>query len=346
MIDLDRLADSEKVFLKEYKIYNHVIGTLSESVDDDILRSKLNILADEYLKLLEQAGKLVKISDSTQLKLRNTQIKLKEQNEKIALQNDELLKANDVQEHLLDVINRELSRASDYVKSILPNPIIEADHKVFIDWKFVPSSKLGGDMFGYKMLDDDNLAIYLLDVCGHGVRSALYSVSVVNAINYKSLPGVDFYSPASVFTGLNKIFDMREHNDLYFTMWYCVYNVQTKRLTYASAGHPPAILITKDLNFKLLESGNFFIGGVPNYLYQESSCILEQGDCFFIYSDGAYEVRKSEHEYITINELKDYLLTNFEKTDLLDNLFDYIQKINFDESLEDDFSIMKIKINI
>ena len=68
----------------------------------------------------------------------------------------------------------ELAEAADYVISLLPDPL---DGEVTTEWKFIPSTQLGGDSFGYHWLDDDNLAMYLLDVCGHGVGAALLSIS-------------------------------------------------------------------------------------------------------------------------------------------------------------------------
>jgi hypothetical protein len=61
------------------------------------------------------------------------------------------------------------------------------DGRVRTRWSFVPSASLGGDSFGYHWLDDDRLAIYLLDVCGHGVGPALLSVSVMNALHVNAL---------------------------------------------------------------------------------------------------------------------------------------------------------------
>lgn len=344
MIDLNKLSDAERVFINEYKVYNHSLSILDQYYHVDEIKRELGVLSSEYFNLLEQAVKLVKISDSTQLKLRNTQALLKEQNAKIEEQNQLLQNSNKIQQNLLNVIDSELSRAADYVKSILPPPFSKNEIGLNINWKFIPSSKLGGDMFGYQMLDEENLSIYLLDVCGHGIRSALYSVSVINAINYKSMPGVDPYSPSSVFTGLNKMFDMRAHNDLYFTIWYGVYNIYTKKMTYSSAGHPPGFIINSDNNRNLLVCDNFFIGGIKDYKFEESSCLLRTGDSLFIYSDGAYEIRKNETEYFTIDELFDYISANLGNDNILDMVYSLINSINYDTALEDDFSIMKIDI--
>src|SRR6185436_20930930 len=56
----------------------------------------------------------------------------------------------------------EIAQAEHYVRSMLPAPM--TDGPVRIDWRFVPSTQLAGDAFGYRWLDDKNLAIYLLDV--------------------------------------------------------------------------------------------------------------------------------------------------------------------------------------
>src|SRR5262249_58692658 len=64
----------------------------------------------------------------------------------------------------------ELAQASRYVQSLLPAPL---EAPVRADWRFVPSTQLGGDMFGYHWLGDDHLALYLLDVSRHRRRSSL-----------------------------------------------------------------------------------------------------------------------------------------------------------------------------
>src|SRR5215472_3014822 len=76
------------------------------------------------------------------------------------------------------VIARELAEAAAYVRSLLPPPM-EPDSAIPSDWRFITSSSLGGDSFGYHWLAPDQLAIYLLDVCGHGVGAALLSVSAI-----------------------------------------------------------------------------------------------------------------------------------------------------------------------
>ena len=101
-------------------------------------------------------------------------------------------------ENVLGILNSELAEAADYVKFLMPQPITEGP--VMTDWRFVPSTTLGGDSLGYHWLDEDSLAIYLIDVCGHGVGAALHSVSVLNVLRSRNLPNVDFRRPEQILS--------------------------------------------------------------------------------------------------------------------------------------------------
>ncbi len=138
------------------------------------------------------------------------------------------------------LLRAELAEAEAYVRSLLPDDLTE---KVPINARFIPSRLLGGDCYDFYWLDPDYLVIYLLDVSGHGLGSALLSTSVLNMLRSQSLPDVNFYRPEKVLQALNETFQMNDQNEKYFTMWYGVYNRANRQLLYASAGHPPAVLI-------------------------------------------------------------------------------------------------------
>ena len=104
-----------------------------------------------------------------------------------------LLQRNEAYQALLESQNRlanEMKQAAHYVQSLLPEKLMKG--AITTDWRFIPSAELGGDSFGYHWLDDDHFAFYLLDVSGHGVGSALLSVSAMNALRSQALPQTDF----------------------------------------------------------------------------------------------------------------------------------------------------------
>ena len=107
-------------------------------------------------------------------------------------------------------------------------------------WLLVPSTELGGDSFGYHEIDEDHIAFYLLDVCGHGVGAALLSVTAINVLRSAALPRTDFRDPGAVLSSLNEAFPMERQNNMYFTIWYGVYPAQLRRAPLCQC-RPPGL---------------------------------------------------------------------------------------------------------
>lgn len=236
---------------------------------------------------------------------------------------------------------KELAKAAEFVISILPSKIKEGN--IITEWMFTPSAQLGGDSFGYHWIDDDHFAMYLLDVCGHGVGSALLSVSAFNAIRTQSLPINDFRSPEEVLNALNSAFQMSDHNEMYFTLWYGVFNKKTYELRFISAGHPPALLLDHLGNKTELINQNFIVGGLPYFPFSSSSVTIKTPAVLYIFSDGVYEIAKKDGEMWTIEEMELFLQQNCKEdaSEILD-LFNYVKELGGKEILDDDFSMLKI----
>ena len=254
-----------------------------------------------------------------------------------------LLQRNEAYDALLasqQALASELALAADYVISLLPKPIVEGP--VQTRWHYIPSTQLGGDCFGYHWIDQDHFAMYLLDVCGHGVGAALLSVSALNALRAQTLPDTDFRVPDRVLTALNGAFQMQDHNDLYFTIWYGVFNRNTRELRYASGGHPPALLFCGG-ETKQLITENFFIGGMSDSTYASGSVLLPGPARLYVFSDGVYEVDRTDGTMWTLEGLEGYLLPNpLDGSAEIDSLYGFLQEMHGQPTLDDDFSILKI----
>ena len=240
-------------------------------------------------------------------------------------------------------LQKEISEAGMFVASILPEPINDI---VKVEWRFTPTRELGGDAFGYHYLDENNLAIYLLDASGHGVGSALLSVSAINILRTESLLNTDFYNPSSVLGSLNKVFQMERNADKYFTMWYGVLNLKTNEIVYSSAGHPPAILIrgsasgTNEL-FQLGTKNNF-IGFLPNIEFTHSAFSLQPCDSLYIYSDGLFEIIKQDGKILSQSEFLN-IIYNSNSIDL-DEILLKLRKQHVNDMFTDDCALLRIKI--
>ncbi len=107
----------------------------------------------------------------------------------------DLVEAAALYESLADERMRaEFAAGLKYVRECIPAPM---NGPVSVDWRYVPASTLGGDTIGYHWLDGESLALYLIDVTGHGLDSALLSVTLTNIIRTGALSGVDMKLPRS-----------------------------------------------------------------------------------------------------------------------------------------------------
>lgn len=244
-------------------------------------------------------------------------------------------------EKLNQNLEAELAEAADYVRSLLPSPLVG---KVTTEALFVPSAQLGGDCFDYYWIDDDNLAIYLLDVSGHGVGSALLSMSVLNVLRSQSLPNTNFCHPGEVLKALNYSFQMSSHGNKYFTIWYGVYNRLTHTLIYANAGHPPAILLEQDAtNIQQLSSLDLPIGFVPDINFQVNTVKITLQSTLYLFSDGAYEVLQPDGNLWGFNAFFK-LLINCTQANICDlqQILLQIKNINTNSTFDDDLSLLKV----
>ncbi len=238
-------------------------------------------------------------------------------------------------------LEAELADAADYVRSLLPVPM---QGRVSIDSRFIPSKQLGGDSFDFFWLTPNELVFYLLDVSGHGVRSALLSTSVLNLLRTQAL-NVQFNKPSAVLTALNDTFQMHQHRELYFTLWYGVYNTTQQQLTYASAGHPPAVLLNPETHCQAqpLKTIGPPIGMLPDVQFVDERCLIPSGSTLYVFSDGIYELPLPKGEMWTFEGFVQALEKQcVSRQATLTYLLRHVQAKQGKVSFEDDVSVLQL----
>ncbi|HEY8051134.1 MAG TPA: SpoIIE family protein phosphatase [Ramlibacter sp.] len=185
---------------------------------------------------------------------------------------------------------KDIEKARHYVESLLPAPLLEGP--VRASWSYVPSAHLGGDAFGYSLLDQHTFGIYLIDVSGHGVGAAMHSVSVMNVMRQRALPGCDFREPAQVLRSLNDMFQMEKHDGMFFSMWYGVYDLASRVMRFASAGHHASYLVGADRQHaQALRTRNLVVGAKPpGGAFLSDETLVTQGAVLYVFSDGVFEI--------------------------------------------------------
>ena len=236
-------------------------------------------------------------------------------------------------------LESELGEAASYVRSLLPNPL---KGSIETQWCYLPSSLLGGDGFGYHWLDSETLAVYLLDVSGHGVGAALLSISVLNVLRTQLLAATDFRNPSEVLEGLNRAFPMARNNEKYFTIWYGVYHVPSRRLRYASAGQHAALLVPPEGKGLRLQTHGVIVGGMPDMKYDAESIEIPPGSELYLFSDGVYEIARPDGSWQSWGEFSQYLQ---EHQPPIEAIVKRMREMHGAEEFEDDFSLLQMKLS-
>jgi hypothetical protein len=238
-----------------------------------------------------------------------------------------------------DQMDRDLAQASAYVEALLPPPITTG--AIRADWLYEPSTKIGGDAFGYGQLTEDLFAAYLIDVSGHGAGAAMHSVTVMNLLRQHALPGTDMADPAQVLTSLNAMFQMEQHAETYFTVWYGVFDQRSRRLTFASAGHHPAFLTSPGADLIPLRTRNGLIGAVPGKRYVAEADQTPPGASLFLFSDGVFEIVTNDgHEWALQDFLPLILRPPADGLTTCQRIFRDVTKEARPGGFDDDFSLV------
>ncbi|HEY5769660.1 MAG TPA: PP2C family protein-serine/threonine phosphatase, partial [Terrimicrobium sp.] len=104
--------------------------------------------------------------------------------------------------------------------------------------RYQPTSEVSGDFFTVVRLSDETAGVFICDVMGHGVRSALVTAMLRAMVEELSSEASD---PGNLLTRMNRDLRiiLRESDDLMFaTAYYLVIHTTLKRAWYAAAGHP------------------------------------------------------------------------------------------------------------
>lgn len=238
-----------------------------------------------------------------------------------------------------DAIEAEMAEASRYIASILPKPIDGGP--VRAAWFHQPSTRIGGDAFGYQMLNARDFAFFLLDVSGHGTGAAMHAIAIAQVLRERVLPEADFRDPAAVVAGLNARFPMERNNDLFFTIWYGVYNTATRRLTFCGAGHHPAYLLTGAAPIPL-ETANPVAGMMPGIAFAAARADVPPDATLVLFSDGVFEVTGADGRDRGLDDVV-AMLPDIAAGLHPSGLYDRIRTIARPGQLDDDFSVLVVR---
>jgi sigma-B regulation protein RsbU (phosphoserine phosphatase) len=250
-------------------------------------------------------------------------------------------------------LDEDLQAAAGIQQGLLPQKLPEIQ-QLNIAWKFMPSEKIGGDIFNVIRLDEDHVAFYMVDISGHGVPAALVTFSVSQALQPHHMGytvrhlsnlscGHEVVPPAEVLKALDAEYPW-ERFEKFFTIIYIIIDLSRENLIYSNAGHPPPMVLHRDGSYDLLEKRGTVIGLDGIVPFEEEGRKLHEGDKILCYTDGVFEITNEKEEIFGEKRFHKLAqsLVHLPVHEMLEQILTAIQEFAGEMTVRDDVSLLGI----
>jgi serine phosphatase RsbU (regulator of sigma subunit)/catechol 2,3-dioxygenase-like lactoylglutathione lyase family enzyme len=157
-----------------------------------------------------------------------------------------------------------------------------------------PARTVGGDYYDFLDLGNRRLGLVLADIAGKGIGAALLMANLQAAL--RSQCATAWEQPERFLRAVNQLLYENTAAGDYATLFFAVYDDDTRKLRYANCGHPPALLLRGEGGLERLEATCTVVG-----LFEKWECAMDErelapSDAVLLYTDGVTEARNGEGE--------------------------------------------------
>jgi phosphoserine phosphatase RsbU/P len=213
--------------------------------------------------------------------------------------------------------------------------------------RYHPSGTVGGDFFSVAPISDFEVAVFICDVAGHGVKSALIT-AMIRALVEELRPVA--HDPGQFMTKLNsELFAILKHagSPVLTTAFYLVANCTLGQMQYSNAGHPKPLLLRRADNVVQQLKNNTpksqaALGLFEKVTYKTSEIKLTPGDLLMLFTDGLFEVNSAQDEMFSQEQLATMVTRNLHlpAPQLFDAVLREIRELSADHQFEDDVCLV------
>jgi sigma-B regulation protein RsbU (phosphoserine phosphatase) len=216
--------------------------------------------------------------------------------------------------------------------------------------RYLPAGSVGGDFFTVSALSENEAGVFICDVAGHGVRSALVT-AMIRALAEELKPLAT--NPGQFLSKLNSdLHAILKHTGtpMLTTAFYLVADWRTGTMRYANAGHPKPLLIRR--NARQVEplanaagKSEPVLGLFEDAAYRTSEVKLNPEDIVMLFTDGLYEVQDRNDELYS----QAMLVAGVQRraqlpaSQLFDELLAEIRRFSGDSGFADDVCLVGIE---
>lgn len=223
---------------------------------------------------------------------------------------------------LYDAVNRDLVEARKMQQGLVRDRYHDfgcADVSLLLK----PSGHVGGDLVGCFQAEPKRVAVYSIDVSGHGIASALLTARLASVLS-DGAPGQNIAlisdqnggfvgrPPQEVATLLNILMLEEMKSDLYFTIAFGYLDLETGRVDITQCGHPNPLIIRPDDTADFFGQNGMPIGLLDEAEFSQYHITLRPGERLLFYSDGFPECTGHKGELLGDDGFRSMVARNAE----------------------------------
>ena len=274
--------------------------------------------------------------------IKESQDEIKEKQRQMSILNADLLRMNEKLKAVQALIDDELNQVGQIQKSLLPEKLPDIEGFEF-GAIYIPAEQSGGDYYDCISMSNNFWGFLVADVSGHGTPAAVIMAitrAIMRSYTY------DVISAADSLALVNDILCDNIHTKDFVTMFYAVFNPRKNSFNIASAGHNPVLFFdSSEFIVKKITASGMFLGTFEGLTYEEKNCPIDDGDIFFMYTDGLVEAMNKDREQYGYDRLvsKIMMFSEYEPDYIIKEVMEDVKDFTDGNPFEDDITILIIK---
>lgn len=266
--------------------------------------------------------------------------------DRVAQRTRELTQANELLTTKEATLRHEMSMAQKAQTFMLSRRLPEVPGLDLAAFS-IPAKDVGGDYYDFFLLDSGHLGFAIGDVSGKGLSAALY-MTLTKGLVQAHLGHA--HQPAALLAEVNSDFLQAAPKNTFMSLLFGLVDPDLKRITLASAGHhPPIVIDSGQTEPSPLTCSGMALGLAPDAPFadvlEERTVDLSPGTWFALYSDGITEARNSQGEEFGLSRFVATLLEvrNGNANDMARALRSRLEAFTQGQAAHDDMTLVILK---
>ncbi len=245
-------------------------------------------------------------------------------------------------------IESELRIAHDIQLGMVPEKFTPSVGSELIDIHAIlrPAKQVGGDLYDYFMLNEDEFGFAIGDVSGKGVPAALLMSTTISQMRSVSMLDTSLNYIINV---INRSLIRNGNTSMFVTFFAGVLNLNTRQLRFCNAGHPYPVMIKADGSVQVFQTeDNLPLGVSSDYEYKEQTCYFAPGTQLVLYSDGVTEAQNENARFYKMERLLQFIEKNknLSSRAMVEGIIANVDAYAGEAEQSDDLTVMSLRCDI